>query len=54
MMYFTQTYGQDTGYQTKSIYIGKILAINQTEKKRDIHDISIEYVTVNRIEKYIN
>ena len=36
MVYFTQAYGQDTGYRTDfklNRYIGKSIAINQIEKK---------------------
>ena len=40
-MYFSQAYGQDTGYRTESLYFGKSVAINQIEKKRDIDDIPI-------------
>ena len=44
MVYFTQAYGQETGYRTEiesNRYIRKSKAINQIEKKGDINDIPI-------------
>ena len=42
MVYFTQTYGQDTGYGTESNWIDILEKVKQLiEKKRDINDIPI-------------